>query len=140
MFAQYSASRSPAAQMLSGLYRQVGAQTGVEGASPHRLVTLLFDGFLDCLVQARGAIEAGDLEAKGRALSRAGRIVDEGLKAALNPAGGELTHNLSLLYGYVSAALLKAHLHSDESHLDECRHLMEPLRDAWVAIGAQIPA
>lgn len=140
MFAQYSASRSPAAQMMSGLYRQVGAQTGVEGASPHRLVTLLFDGFLDCLVQARGAMEASDTEAKGRALGRAGRIVDEGLKASLHPAGGELSHNLSLLYSYISAALLKAHLHNDAAALDECRHLMEPLRDAWVSIGAQIPA
>jgi flagellar protein FliS len=140
MFAQFSPSRSPAAQMMSGLYRQVGAQTGIEGASPHRLVTMLFDGFLDCLVQARGAIAAGDREAKARALTRAGRIVDEGLKATLNPAAGEIAQNLSLLYGYVSAALLQAHLHNDEARLDECRHLMEPLRDAWVSIGAQVPA
>lgn len=140
MFAQYSASRTPTAQMMSGLYRQVGAQTGVEGASPHRLVTMLFDGFLDCLVQARGAIAAGDVEAKARALTRAGRIIDEGLKAALNPMGGEIAQNLSLLYSYVSSALLQAHLRNDEARLDECRHLIEPLRDAWVAIGAQVPA
>jgi flagellar secretion chaperone FliS len=140
MFAQHSASRTPASQMLSALYRQVGTQTDVDSASPHRLVTMLFDGFLESLVLARGAMDSGDIEAKGRALSRASRIIDEGLKAALSPAGGEVTQNLSALYTYVLTLLMRAHLYSDEGPLDECRRLIEPLRDAWVTIGAQVPA
>jgi flagellar protein FliS len=140
MFAQYTPQRAPASQLLSGLYRQVGVQTGVDTASAHKLVAMLYDGLLESLVRARGALKAGDIEAKGRALGRASRILDEGLKAALSPAGGELTTNLHGLYGYVAMRLMQGHLHNDDAALDECRRLIEPLRDAWMAIGAQVPA
>lgn len=138
MFAQANPFRAPTSQVLSSLYRQVGVQTGVESASPHQLVLMLFDGVLEAIVQARGAMESGDVEVKGRAITRAARIVDEGLKAALSPAGGEISHNLSSLYHYVSTRLVQAHLRNDVTALDECRRLMEPLRDAWLTIGAQV--
>lgn len=138
MFAQANPFRSPAAQVMSSLYRQVGVQTGVESASPHQLVLMLYDGLLESIVRARGALDVGDIEAKGLAITRAARIVDEGLKAALSPAGGELTLHLSNLYAYVSARLMHAHLRNDVASLDECRRLIEPLRDAWLAIGAQV--
>lgn len=140
MFAQYSPPRSATAGLLSSLYRQVGVQTGVAAASPHQLVLMLYDGLLESIVRAQGALRCGDIEGKGRAIGRATRIVDEGLKAALSPAGGELTSHLSRLYGYVSMRLLQGHLHNDAAALDECRQLIEPLRDAWVTIGAQVPA
>jgi flagellar protein FliS len=101
-------------------------------------VLMLFDGVLEAIVQARGAMEAGDVEVKGRAITRAARIVDEGLKAALSPAGGEITTNLSNLYHYLSTRLVQAHLRNDVKALDECRRLIEPLRDAWLTIGAQV--
>ncbi|MEO8299152.1 MAG: flagellar export chaperone FliS [Burkholderiales bacterium] len=125
---------------MSGLYRQIGVQIGVESASAHQLVLMLYDGLLESLVRAQGALRSGDLEAKSRAITKAARIVDEGLKAALSPAGGELSRNLSDLYTYVSMRMMQAHLRNDEAALDECRRLVEPLREAWVAIGAQVPA
>lgn len=138
MFAQANPFRAPASQLMSSLYRQVGVQTGVESASPHQLVLMLFDGLLESIVRARGALEAGDIESKGVAITRAARIVDEGLKAALNPAAGEIASNLSSLYTYLSMRLMHAHLHNDIQPLDECRRLVEPVRDAWLAIGAQV--
>jgi flagellar secretion chaperone FliS len=120
----------------ASIYRQVGVETGVAAASPHRLVTMLFDGFNDAIAQARAAMHAGHVQAKGRAIVRAARIVDEGLKAALDvDAGGTLAHNLSALYGYVAMRLTQANLHNDAAALDECVGLMEPLRTAWLAIG-----
>lgn len=139
MFAQANPFRAPTAQVLSSLYRQVGVQTGIESASPHQLVLMLFDGLIEAIVRARGALDVGDIEGKGVAISRAARIVDEGLKAALSPAGGELSRNLSNLYTYVSMRLMHSHLRNDAKALDECRRLIEPLRDAWLAIGAQVP-
>lgn len=138
MFAQANPFRAPASQLMSSLYRQVGVQTGVESASPHQLVLMLFDGLLESIVRARGALEAGDIESKGQAVTRAARIVDEGLKAALNPAAGEIASNLSNLYTYLSTRLMHAHLRNDIQPLDECRRLIEPVRDAWLAIGAQV--
>jgi hypothetical protein len=62
----------------------------------------------------RHALRQGDIEAKCKAIGRAVRIVDEGLKAALDvEAGGPLASDLSVLYGYVAVRLTEANLHND---------------------------
>ena len=123
------------AQALPGMYRQVGLETSVTGASPHHLVSLLLDGFVDALSEARGAIQAKDMGAKAKALSRAIGIVDEGLRASLNvEAGGELAVNLRDLYGYISLRLTQANLRNDSQAIDECAQLIQPVREAWQAI------
>ncbi len=137
MFAQtYSASHSTPS--LANAYRQVGAETGVSDATPHKLVQMLFDGFQEAVAQARGALRNRLIEAKGRAIGRALRIIDEGLQAGLNmSAGGKLAADLDALYTYVSLRLTHANLHNDEAALDECVALIEPIRSAWAAIGAE---
>jgi len=134
MFSTASASRSP--QQFAAAYRQVGAETGVAGASPHKLVAMLFDGFMEALAQARGAMRAGQVEQKGRAISRAVRIVEEGLRSSLDlRAGGSLAQDLNDLYGYLAMRLTLANVRNDEAGLDEAQRLMQPLREAWMSIG-----
>lgn len=134
MFAPSPSSRA-ASSAFAGAYRTVGVETGVAAASPHQLVTMLFDGFNAAIAEARVALDKGEVEAKCKALGRAVRIVDEGLKAPLDAAGGSLSDNLSSLYGYVSLRLTQANLTNDVAALDECVRLLEPVRSAWVAIG-----
>lgn len=127
------------ASAFAGAYRRVSVETGVEDASPHRLVEMLFDGYIESLNQARGHLAAGQIELKGRALSRAARIVDEGLKAGLNlNEGGRLARDLNDLYAYLTLRLTLANVRNDASVIDECERLVEPLRDAWKAIGPQV--
>ena len=122
----------------SNAYRQVGVETGVASATPHQLVLMLFDGYRDALAQARGAMLAGRIEAKGREIGRAVSIVNEGLRAGLNlDAGGSLASDLQALYVYISMRLTHANLHNDVAALEECARLMEPVRSAWVEIGGQ---
>lgn len=117
---------------LAQAYHRIGAETSVVDADPHRLIELLFDAFTECLVQARGAMQSGQIEIKGRAISRAARIVDEGLKAGLNlEKGGRLAADLRDLYEYVSLRLVLANVRNDTAILDECSRLVEPLRQAW---------
>jgi flagellar protein FliS len=141
MFASAAPSRNRSTAS-AGAYRTVGVETGVAGASPHQLVTMLFDGFNTAIAEARSALAQGQVEAKCKALTRALRIVDEGLKAPLDAAGGNLSENLSSLYGYVALRLTQANLNNDVAALDECVKLMEPVRSAWLAIGpaANAPA
>jgi flagellar protein FliS len=118
-------------------YRQIGVETGVGGASPHQLVSLLFDGCIDAIAQARGALQQGDAAAKGRAIGRAVRIVEEGLKAGLDlEAGGALAADLRALYGYIVLRLTRANLHNDDAALAECQRLIEPVREAWSRIAS----
>jgi flagellar protein FliS len=117
-------------------YRQVGVETGVDAATPHQLVTMLFEGFGDAVAQARAALQRKDIEAKCTAITRAVRIVDEGLKASLDvSAGGKLGEDLLALYGYVAMRLTQANLNNDAAALDECQSLLEPVRSAWAAIA-----
>lgn len=136
----YAPSRHRARQF-AGAYHQVGVQTMVSGASPHGLVALLFDGFMAAVQRAKGALRSGDVAAKGQYIGHAVRIVDEGLKAALDlKAGGKLAADLSDLYAYVCLRLTQANLNNDEAALDECVTLVTPLRDAWQSIATSVDA
>lgn len=134
MFSTATASRLPS--QFANAYRQVGTETAVSGASPHKLIHMLFDGFVDAVAQARGHMRSGQIEAKGRAIQRAVRIVEEGLRGSLNlDAGGPLAQDLYDLYGYLTMRLTLANLRNDDAGLEECLRLMQPLREAWGSIA-----
>ncbi len=117
-------------------YRRVAAETQVQGANPHQLVGLLFDALLQSINSARGAMTRGDVAAKGAAISKAVRIIDEGLKAGLNlREGGEIAANLHRLYGYSVTRLTQANLRNDLKALQEVHNLIEPLAKSWQQIG-----
>ncbi len=135
-FSQGPAPRNGAALRSAVLYSQVGVETRVAGATPHQLVAMLFDGYMEALAQARGAMLQGRLAEKGSAIGRAVRIVEEGLRAGLNlNAGGPLARDLDELYRYLTNRLTQANLRNDAAVLDECRRLMQPLQEAWAAIA-----
>lgn len=122
----------PVSSRAASAYRQVGVQSVVDGATPHMLIKMLFDGLIQSLNEARGAIERGEIEVKGRLLSKAVRILDEGLKGALNPIqGGELAGNLSALYSYCVQRLTLANLRSDGQIVEEVLALIEPVAQGW---------
>jgi flagellar secretion chaperone FliS len=121
---------------IAGLYQSVKLDTGVAGASPHRLVEMLFEEFLASCSRARGALRAADVAEKGRAIARAVRIIDEGLRAGLNMKdGGALARELHDLYGYITVRMTHANLHNDEPAIAECAALVQPLYEAWRSIG-----
>lgn len=141
MFASTLSSRIVNHRLPSSLYSQVGVETRLSGANPHQLVAMLFDGFQEAVARARGAMRQGQIEAKGLAIGRAVRIIDEGLRAGLDlRAGGTLARDLNDLYGYLTLRLTMANVRNDESALDECQRLMEPLRQAWASIAEPAPA
>jgi flagellar protein FliS len=141
MYSAAPASPFGPSQTSTRAYHVVGVETGVPGASAHQLVLMLFDGFADAVAQAKGALAAGDVDGKCRAITRAVRIVDEGLKASLDFEGGSsLAHDLSALYAYVTLRLTQGNLRNDAAALDECLRLIQPLRDAWRSIAPQVDA
>lgn len=122
-------------------YRRVGIESDVAGASPHRLVHLLYDNAISSIHVARQHLEQGQVADKGQAIAKAIRIVDEGLKASLDPArGGDLAARLAALYDYMVVQLLRANLNNDTKALEEIERLLGTLRDAWVAIDPDASA
>jgi flagellar protein FliS len=126
------ASNNPAST-----YAQVGIETGVSAANPHKLVLMLFDGAVMALASAKRHMEAKDIPAKGLDISKAIDIISNGLCASLDlQVGGELAERLYSLYEYMTARLLHANLHNDLAAIEEVSHLLGELRAAWEEIAA----
>jgi flagellar protein FliS len=118
-------------------YKQVSVETSVDQATPHRLVEMLFDGLLVALGAARVAMQRGDIKTKCKQIVVAVRILEEGLRCALNlEQGGELALNLDRLYGYCVVRLTQANARNDDAALAEVQRLIEPLVNSWKQIGA----
>ncbi|TSE36214.1 flagellar export chaperone FliS [Tepidimonas charontis] len=124
-------------QRLAASYAREAAASRVASASPHELIMMLFDGLLASLLSAKGAMERGDVAAKGQAIGKAVRILEEGLRAGLSPEGGELSGRLEALYDYCGRQLTWANLHNDVKRIDEVIDLIKAVADAWQQIRPQ---
>ena len=112
-------------------YRQVEAQS----RSPLELVVMLYDGALARLSEAGAAADAGDVRARGTAVTKALAIIGS-LQETLNvDAGGPVAAELDRLYTYSSERLLDVTLTQDPSGIREVHGLLAPLRDAWEQIA-----
>lgn len=121
-------------------YSRNAVQTGVESASPHRLIQMLMEGALGKIAAAKGNMERGNIQAKGDQIGSAISILD-GLKSSLDKEkGGEIAQNLDDLYIYMERRLIEAHSHNDTAILDEVTDLLRQIKEAWDAIGDQAAA
>jgi flagellar secretion chaperone FliS len=121
-------------------YRNIGTATAVGQADPHRLILLLFDGAIASLLQARHALAVGDGDTRRATISKAMRIIDEGLKAALEPRGNvQLAANLGALYEHMVSRLFQANLRADDEPLAEVAGLLGGLRATWAEIAPAPP-
>jgi len=117
-------------------YQQVGIESDVRGADPHRLIILLFDGAESALAKAQGQILENDYEGKSHSLNKAIEIILDGLSASLDmEQGGELAQNLRALYGYMASRLIHANIHVDPEAVAEVQKLLGEISDAWKQIG-----
>lgn len=120
-------------------YEEVGVDSNVHSADAHKLVLLLYQGALLSIAAAKNHMLQGELGPKGKSISQAISIIEDGLRASLNMSvGGELVHNLSSLYAYMTARLLEANLKNEPLILDEVSKLLIELRGGWEAIRSTI--
>ena len=90
------AARNPRA---ASAYQRINVETSMHTMDQHQLVSLLYQGVLSSVAAARGALARGDVATKCSSISKAVRIIEEGLMTALDKdAGGEIALNLEALY------------------------------------------
>jgi flagellar protein FliS len=123
----FGSSRSP-----TSAYTDLARESDVRGASPHRLIILLFEGAESAIAVARVHATEGRFSERGANISKAIDIIANGLKASLDiQAGGELAERLAALYDYMVSRLLWANMKNDVSTLDEVCALLGEIHDAW---------
>jgi flagellar protein FliS len=116
-------------------YTNVGIDTSVTEADPHKLILLLYQGALLAISSAKNQMLRKNIVAKGKSISHAILIIESGLQSSLDKnAGGELAQNLSALYDYMNQRLLVANLKNDVAALDEVSCLLTELKGAWEGI------
>jgi flagellar protein FliS len=116
-------------------YTHVGIETNVGAADSHKLISMLYQGALLAIANAKNGMLRNDIPVKGKATSHAIRIINEGLKASLDKnVGGKLAQDLDALYDYMCLRLAEASLKNDIGMLDEVTALINEIKVAWDSI------
>lgn len=103
----------------------------IQTATPEMLITMLYDGAIRFLRQAKAHISNGKLAEGNTSLQRAEDIILE-LNHSLDMSRGEIAQNLRQLYEYMLKRTLEANTKKDLAAIDEVISLLSGLREAWV--------
>ncbi len=103
----------------------------VMSASPTKLVAMLLDRAVMLLHEAIEAIEAGDIQRRWRANSKATEIIAELWQALDRERGGEIAENLNRLYGFMTMHLVMVDAENSAQAARDVINLLEPLRRSW---------
>ncbi len=118
-------------------YNHVNVQTSITDADPHKLIDLLFSGFIERVAQARVAMLNDKTELKGQKISKAIDILS-GLRSALDfEQGQDVAQKLDSLYEYMIHQLVEANAKNNVEICDEVTGLMKTIKEAWIAIKSE---
>ena len=109
----------------------------VATASPQHLLAILYDRLALDLERADTALGAGDRDGARVQLQHAQEIVFE-LRSSLKVDVWEGGPRLDALYGWLIGELVQANIKGDRNRVSSCRHVVEPLRDAWRQAAASL--
>lgn len=104
----------------------------VETASQKGLVSIAYDGMIDCLGKARNALEKKprNIETATNEIIRAQKIVGV-LRKGLNLNVGEVTEMLGSFYTFLEESLIQLNLSKDLDELDRILNLIEEVKGFW---------
>jgi flagellar protein FliS len=119
-------------------YRAVRSHGLVAEATPARLVQIMFEHILAELAAAQGCAERiksnlplQDVIAKGKALGKAIRLINQ-LNATLDmERGQQIAQNLRALYLYMLDRLTLANVTNDPRIISEVASLVQKLKTGW---------
>lgn len=112
-------------------YRSVDVSTRIEGASPHRLVAILYEELLTRMSVLKGVLGGGDATRRNDSHARVLAII-----AALNTGldhdkGGDVAGLLATLYAETGRLVGLAVRDRDVAPLDDARGIIADVATAW---------
>ncbi|POT54762.1 flagellar export chaperone FliS [Citrobacter amalonaticus] len=116
-------------------YAQVDLESQLAGATPHQLISMLFDGAHNAILRAKIYFENGNIAKRGEMISKAINIIDNGLRSALDhEQGKEIAQELEMLYEYMSRTLLECNMRNNPDKLTHVDELLMSLANTWKEI------
>jgi flagellar protein FliS len=126
------------AQRGAAQYRSVSNHGLVAGASPARLVQIMFEQILAHLATAQGCMSRiqnnlplNEVITKGKALGKAIRLIDQLNNTLDMERGQKIAENLRALYVYMLARLTMANVTNDSHIVAEVASLVQKVKTGW---------
>jgi flagellar secretion chaperone FliS len=104
----------------------------VAAATPVELTRMLYEGAVKSVQEAVTAHRAGDILARGNAVTKAVQILGELRFSLRRDVAPQYCDTLSGLYGYLQNRLIQAHAEKSESMLQEVGGLIQNLLEGWI--------
>lgn len=111
-----------------------------ETASPHKLISLLYDACLLNGTRSKKALEEGDMNGAHKAILKMQDILYELIASLNEEQGGEISRNLKNLYVYMIDRLVEANMKKTTEPITEVMALLSDIKTAWEQIGKEINA
>jgi flagellar secretion chaperone FliS len=112
-------------------YKKVNIESTIMSSEPHQIVLMMFDGALQSLAIAKGAIERKDFELKSKSVSKFVNIVSA-LRNSLDfDSEPTVSQRFDDLYIYCLDVINEVSLSMEASRIIEIIELLKPLRNAW---------
>ncbi len=112
-------------------YKKTNIEAELAVADPHRIIQMLYEGLIERLSQAKGAILRNDFAYKADRIAKAQGII-YGLENSLNKKADPVLYDRMLaLYEYMRDLLTKASVSLETQPIDECINLIIPIKQAW---------
>jgi flagellar secretion chaperone FliS len=119
-------------------YRSVRSHGLVAEASPARLVQIMFEQILAQLATAQGCmariennLPLDQVIAKGKAMGKAIRLIDQLNNTLDMERGQKIAENLRALYVYMLARLTMANVTNDSQIVAEVGSLVQKVKTGW---------
>lgn len=117
-------------------YRNIEAQSRIDGASPHKLIAILFEELLRAMDAHKIAMERADIARQADRQARALSIL-QALDASLDMAkGGQVAANLSKIYREARRLTALAGREKNPAYIVRAREMVAEISSAWEQIGA----
>ncbi|ODA42531.1 flagellar export chaperone FliS [Desulfosporosinus sp. BG] len=121
--------------MLNAQMANVYKNQQVMTSSPAQLTLLLYNGALRFLSECILATEQGNIEKAHHANQRVQAIVHEFVVTL--DMSYEISKNWARLYEYTEHCLIQGNIKRDVQQLQQAKHVLQELREAWVGAMEQ---
>jgi|SRR5579863_2558756 flagellar secretion chaperone FliS len=109
-------------------------EAAVRGATPVRLVVLLYEQAIEDLRRARVAFDQGEIETRTARINHAIVVIGH-LQSSLDlEQGGDVARNLERFYIMLRAALVETQFRQSTFQLDQQISLLMQVHEAWCQV------
>ncbi|MCJ2377347.1 flagellar export chaperone FliS [Vibrio sp. ZSDZ34] len=118
-------------------YKKVSVDSQLSAASPHKVIQMLMAGAIERLIQAKAAMQQGNIPVKGERIGKALDIIIS-LRSCLSlDDGGEIASNLDQLYEFMITQISEANHENNPQPIDDVIEIIREIKSAWDQIPAE---